>query len=217
MVARGNVGLRRQLAGLWETQSRLRRFPSLCHESGDFAEQAFTKKRLELPSPTRHLKLFLRTKFRATAFFGKHGSTKRVLRGGQDGAAGATHVILESLNPGVVGRFLINKSVARTDAELCETIPTKTAGGAALKYRITIWAAAGFLVASGWAVYFFLKDKDLPIKPLVSALLRLTCPIAIVGLHYPVSIYSSLAANVATYAVIGLVVETLRRQLSHLK
>jgi tellurite resistance protein TehA-like permease len=86
-----------------------------------------------------------------------------------------------------------------------------------MKYRIAIWAAAGFLVASGWAIYFFLEDKDLPIERLVSGLLRLTCPIAIVGLHYPVNIYSSLAANVATYAVVGLLVETLRRQLSHLK
>ena len=86
-----------------------------------------------------------------------------------------------------------------------------------MKYRIAIWAAVGFLVASGWAVYFFLKNKDLPIEPLVSALLRLTCPVAIVGMHYPVSIYSSLAANVATYAVVGLLVETLRRQLSHVK
>jgi len=51
-------------------------------------------------------------------------------------------------------------------------------------------------------------------EPLVSALLRLTCPIAIVGMHYPVSIYSSFAANVATYAVVGLLAETLRRQLS---
>jgi len=82
-----------------------------------------------------------------------------------------------------------------------------------MKYRIAIWAAAGFLVASGWAAYFFLKDKDLPIEPLVSAPLRLTCPIAIVGMHY---IYTSLAANVATYAVVGLLVETLRRQLSSL-
>ena len=88
-------------------------------------------------------------------------------------------------------------------------------GRCRMKYRIAIWAAAGFLVASGWAVYFFLKHKDVPIEPLVSALLRLTCPIAIVGMHYPVSIYSSLAANVATYAVVGLLVETLRRQLNH--
>jgi hypothetical protein len=58
-------------------------------------------------------------------------------------------------------------------------------------------------------VYFFLKNKYLPIESLVSALLRLTCPIAIVGMHYPVSIYSSLVANVATYALVGLVVETM--------
>ena len=86
-----------------------------------------------------------------------------------------------------------------------------------MKSRIAIWAAAGFLVASGWAVYFSLKDKNFPIEPLVSALLRLTCPIAIVGAHYPVSIYSSVAVNVGTYAVVGLLVETLRRQLHHLK
>ena len=84
-----------------------------------------------------------------------------------------------------------------------------------MKYRIVIWAAAGFLVATGWAVYFFLANKDPPIEPLVSALVRLTCPIAIVGAHYPVSIYSALAANVATYALVGLVVEIIRRQLNH--
>jgi len=84
-----------------------------------------------------------------------------------------------------------------------------------VKYRIAIWAAAGFLVAGGWAVYFFLANKDLPIEPLVSTLVRLTCPIAIVGAHYPVSIYSALLANVATYALVGLVVETLRRRLNH--
>ena len=84
-----------------------------------------------------------------------------------------------------------------------------------MKYRIAIWATAGFLVASGWAVYFFLKDKDVPIQPFVSGILRLSCPIAIVGMHYPVSIYSSLAANVATYAMLGLLVETLRRHLDH--
>jgi hypothetical protein len=84
-----------------------------------------------------------------------------------------------------------------------------------MKYRIAIWAAAGFLVASGWAVYFFARNKDLPIEPIVSAVIRLSCPIAIVGSHYPVSLYSALAANVATYALVGLVVETLRRQFNH--
>jgi len=84
-----------------------------------------------------------------------------------------------------------------------------------MKYRIAIWAAAGFLVASGWAVYFFVRNKELLIEPIVSTLIRLTCPIAIVGSHYPVSLYLSLAANVATYALVGLVVESVRRQLNH--
>jgi hypothetical protein len=83
-----------------------------------------------------------------------------------------------------------------------------------MKYRLAIWAAAGFLVASGWAVYFFARNKDLPIERITSVLIRLSCPIAIVGSHHPVSLYSALAANVATYAVVGLVVETLRRQFN---
>ena len=83
-----------------------------------------------------------------------------------------------------------------------------------MKYRIAIWAAAGFLVASGWAVYFLVRSKDHLIEPIVPTLIRLTCPIAIVGFHYPVSLYSTLVANVATYALMGLVVEILRRKLN---
>ncbi len=86
-----------------------------------------------------------------------------------------------------------------------------------MKYRIAIWAAAGYLVASGWAAYFLVASKNHPIAPIVSTLVRLTCPIAIVGSHYPVSLYSALAANVATYALVGLVVETLRQRLNHAK
>jgi hypothetical protein len=83
-----------------------------------------------------------------------------------------------------------------------------------MKFRIAMWAVAGFLVASGWAVYFLVASKDHPMEPIVSSLVRLTCPVAIVGSHYPVSLYSALVANVATYALVGLVVETLRRQLN---
>jgi hypothetical protein len=84
-----------------------------------------------------------------------------------------------------------------------------------MKYRIAIWAAAGFLVASGWALYLLVRSKDHLIEPIVSTLIRLTCPVAIIGWHYPVSLYTVLVANVVTYALIGLVVETLRRQLNH--
>jgi hypothetical protein len=83
-----------------------------------------------------------------------------------------------------------------------------------MKYRIAIWAAAGFLVASGWAVYFLVASKDRLVEPIVPTLARLTCPIAIVGSHHPVSVYSALAANVATYALVGLAVEIVRRQSS---
>jgi hypothetical protein len=84
-----------------------------------------------------------------------------------------------------------------------------------MKYRIAMWSSAGFLVAVGWALYFARASKDNPIEPIVSALVRLTCPVAIAGSHYPISIYWVLVANVATYAVAGLIVETLRRQFSH--
>lgn len=83
-----------------------------------------------------------------------------------------------------------------------------------MKYRIAMWAVAGLLVGNGWAIYFSVASKDRPIEPIVSTLVRLTCPISIVGSHHPVSLYSALVANVATYALVGLLVETLRQQLN---
>lgn len=88
-------------------------------------------------------------------------------------------------------------------------------GRRSMRFRIAMWVAAGFLVANGWAVYFLVTSKNRPIEPIVSTLVRITCPVAIVGLHYPVSLYSALVANVATYALVGLVVEILRQQLNH--
>jgi hypothetical protein len=67
----------------------------------------------------------------------------------------------------------------------------------------------------GGLFHFLLASKNLPIQPMVPTLVGITCPIAIIGSHYPVSLYLALAANVATYALVGLVVETLRRQLNH--
>ena len=84
-----------------------------------------------------------------------------------------------------------------------------------MKYRIAMWASAGFLVAGGWAFYFAWANKDNPIPPVVSTLSRLTCPVAIAGSHFQLSLYLVLVANVATYALVGLIVEILRRQLNH--
>jgi hypothetical protein len=82
-----------------------------------------------------------------------------------------------------------------------------------MKYRISVWASAGLLVAGCWAIYGAvsrapaLTSAD-PILPLV----HLTCPITFVS-SYPLRLYWVLVANAATYALIGLIVETLRRRL----
>jgi len=77
-----------------------------------------------------------------------------------------------------------------------------------------MWASAGFLVAGLWAIFAFatfpytnerLRD--------VWALVSLTCPIAIAGKHYAITLYEALAANALTYALVGVIVETLRQRL----
>ena len=86
-----------------------------------------------------------------------------------------------------------------------------------MKYRVAGWAVLGFLVAAGWGVYFGMRNKEIPIDPIVSFLARLTCPIAILGSHFPLSLHWVLVANIATYALVGLIVEAVRQQLSHPK
>jgi hypothetical protein len=82
-----------------------------------------------------------------------------------------------------------------------------------MKYRIAAWASAGLLVAALWAIYGIVSKPPAltsadPILPLV----HLTCPISLVG-FYPLRLYWVLVANAATYALLGLIVETLRRRL----
>jgi len=87
-----------------------------------------------------------------------------------------------------------------------------------MKYRIAMWAGAGLLIAGGWALYAFatappaMTSGD-PILPLV----EVTCPIAAASfhLHFGVSLYWSLLANAATYALIGAIAEALRVKLRH--
>lgn len=85
-----------------------------------------------------------------------------------------------------------------------------------MKRRIAIWAMAGFLVASCWAVFAAATF------PSASEHLRevwtfvcITCPIAIAGMHYRISLYEVLLANAVTYGLVALVVETVRKQLDH--
>jgi hypothetical protein len=87
-----------------------------------------------------------------------------------------------------------------------------------MKYRIVMWAAGGFLIAAFWAFYFF------PIAPNSAAsaeamwtLARITCPVAFASLHFhfPIAFYWAILANAATYALVGLIVESLRQQFKH--
>ena len=84
-----------------------------------------------------------------------------------------------------------------------------------MKYRIALWASAGFLVAGGWALYALASTPPAftSTDPLL-ALVRLTCPIALLS-FYPIRLYWVLLANAATYALVGLIIETLRQRLNH--
>ncbi len=83
-----------------------------------------------------------------------------------------------------------------------------------MKYRIAMWASAGFFVAGFWAFYCF-ATAPVQITSVESmwTLCRLTCPIAFASFyfHFPLSIYLVFLANAATYALVGLTVGTLRR------
>ena len=84
-----------------------------------------------------------------------------------------------------------------------------------MKYRIGIWAGAGFLIAACWALYAFATTPPaLTSADRIVTLVRLTCPITLLS-FYPLSLYWVLLANAAAYALVGLIVETVRQRLNH--
>jgi hypothetical protein len=88
-------------------------------------------------------------------------------------------------------------------------------GGLNMKHRIGMWAGAGFLIAGFWALYFF-PTATISAGP-IWTLARLTCPVVFASFyfHFPLGVYWAILANAATYALVGLIVESLRRQLKH--
>jgi hypothetical protein len=81
--------------------------------------------------------------------------------------------------------------------------------------RIATWTSAGFLVSFGWGFYFATTNKGIPIGPIVYALARLTQPTAAMVLYLnpasPLGLTWVAVTNAATYALLGLMVETVRR------
>jgi hypothetical protein len=89
-----------------------------------------------------------------------------------------------------------------------------------MKRRIAMWAGVGFLVAGFW-FFYTLAAVPPPItsNPIVWTLIRVTCPIVLASFHFHLAlgVYESLVANAATYALVGLIVETLRRTPSRIR
>jgi hypothetical protein len=86
-----------------------------------------------------------------------------------------------------------------------------------MKYRTGMWASVGFLVAAGWALYAFAATPPaITSADSIVSLVELTCPVVFASMHchFPVSVYWSLLANAATYALLGLFVETMRVRLN---
>ena len=80
-----------------------------------------------------------------------------------------------------------------------------------MKTRIAIWAAAGALVVVFWTLYVSATPANsLSMPRALSILVDLTCPIALAGNH-ALSFGLVLLVNAATYALVGTVVETVRR------
>jgi hypothetical protein len=78
-----------------------------------------------------------------------------------------------------------------------------------MKNRIVIWAAVGFIVAGGWALYAAASPFATQRMESLWILARVTCPITLIS-GLPLNLYAVLLANAVTYALIGLLVETLR-------
>jgi hypothetical protein len=94
-----------------------------------------------------------------------------------------------------------------------ETIASERDRSDVMTNRIGIWASAGVIVAAGWALYAFVA-RPMTFADPVMILVQLTCPIAILR-AYPLRLEWVLLANAATYALVGLLVETLRHQVHH--
>jgi hypothetical protein len=78
-----------------------------------------------------------------------------------------------------------------------------------MKLRIAIWAGMGALVVVLWTLYIS-GPSPTPPPAVMWTLAYLTCPISLAR-HYSLSFYFVLLVNAATYALAGMIVETIRR------
>ena len=87
-----------------------------------------------------------------------------------------------------------------------------------MKRRVALWAGAGFLIASGFVLYTLLASPEqlraILQLPLARDLVYVTCPVAYAGRELALPFWSVPLINAATYALIGLLAEFVRRKPS---
>jgi hypothetical protein len=84
--------------------------------------------------------------------------------------------------------------------------------GDGMKLRIAIWAGVGALVVVLWNLVVVSNLSTIGL-----ALAYVTCPIVALAMNHAISFYEALLINAATYALIGTVVETMRRHYKQAK
>lgn len=92
-------------------------------------------------------------------------------------------------------------------------------------FRLLLWTTAGFIISLDWGMYFAHADKSLPIGTSIYALAYATQPLAVAVAEHlrgirGVSLGSVAVMNAVTYAVFGLILAMVRRNvtaLSHAK
>jgi hypothetical protein len=80
--------------------------------------------------------------------------------------------------------------------------------GGGMKHRISLWASAGALIVVLWTLY--ISTTSTTPAGIVRTLAYLSCPISLADQH-ALNFYVVLLLNAATYAMVGAVVETVRR------
>jgi hypothetical protein len=82
-----------------------------------------------------------------------------------------------------------------------------------VRFRLSLWTITGAIIAFGWALCFASADKEIPIGPIVFTVAGVTQPAAAVVSYFqlPFGVTEAVAWNAGAYAVVGLIVEMIRR------
>jgi hypothetical protein len=81
--------------------------------------------------------------------------------------------------------------------------------------RIGLWAFVGFAVGVCWAFFFtviFGHSLSTNLRNAIDLAVRITVPISSGGRRIPMTYYSAILLNSATYALLGMAVEPLWRR-----